>query len=51
MLEEKVITGYPSIDKPWLKYYPAEAAHASAPAKTAFEFVYENAKKALKILL
>ena len=24
MLTEKNLTGYPSIDKPWLKYYPAE---------------------------
>ncbi len=44
MPEEKLKTGYPSIDRPWLKYYPAEATHASVPEKSAFEFVHENRK-------
>ena len=26
MTQEKKLTGYPSIDKPWLKYYSEEAA-------------------------
>ena len=35
-------TGYPSIDKPWLKYYPAGAAERPLPAKTAYAFVYDK---------
>ena len=36
-MEEKKLTGYPSIDKPWLKYYSEEAIHAPLPECTAFE--------------
>ena len=28
MPTEKELTGYPSIDKPWLKYYSEEAINA-----------------------
>lgn len=30
-MEEKKLTGYPSIDKPWLKYYSKEAVKAALP--------------------
>ena len=30
-MEEKELTGYPSIDKPWLKYYSDEAITAPLP--------------------
>lgn len=36
-MEEKKLTGYPSIDKPWLKYYSEEAIHAPLPECTAYE--------------
>ena len=39
--EEKRITGYPSIDKPWLKYYSEEAIQADLPNSTVYEYLYE----------
>lgn len=44
MEAEKTLTGYPSIDKPWLKYYTEEAIHASLPECTIYEYMYENNK-------
>lgn len=41
-MEEKKITGYPSIDKPWLKYYPEDAINAPLPDCTIYEYLYEN---------
>lgn len=38
-MEEKTLTGYPSIDKPWLKYYSEEAIHAPLPKCTAYELI------------
>jgi hypothetical protein len=42
--KEKVIVmmGYPSIDKPWLKYYTSEAIHSLLPQKTMYEYAWEN---------
>lgn len=37
-------TGYPSIDKPWLKYYSEEAINAPLPECTIYEYLYENNK-------
>ena len=42
--EEKAITGYPSIDKPWLKYYSEEAINAPLPEKTLYQYIYDNNK-------
>lgn len=44
MPEEKHRTGYPSIDKPWLKYYSKEAINAPLPKCTIYEYLYENNK-------
>lgn len=33
------MTGYPSIDKPWLKYYSEEAIRASLPKCTIYEYI------------
>ena len=44
-MEEKKLTGYPSIDKPWLKYYPDGANEIPIPAKTAWQFVYDKQKE------
>ncbi len=44
MAEEKIMTGYPSIDKPWLKYYSEEAINAPLPECTIYEYFYDNNK-------
>lgn len=44
MSESKPLTGYPSIDKPWLKYYSEEAINAPLPECTVYEYLYENNK-------
>ena len=44
MEAEKKLTGYPSIDKPWLKYYTEEEINAPLPECTIFEYMYENNK-------
>ena len=37
-----MVTGYPSIDRPWRKYYSKEAFDAPLPECTAYEFFIEN---------
>ena len=44
MNEDKAMTGYPSIDKPWLKYYSDEAINAPLPECSIYEYMYENNK-------
>ena len=44
MPTEKKLTGYPSIDKPWLKYYTEEAINAKMPECTIYEYLWENNK-------
>ena len=41
MSTKKKLTGYPSIDKPWLKYYSEEAINAPLPECTMYEYIYE----------
>lgn len=41
MTEEKK-TGYPSIDKPWMKYYSEEERRVTIPAGSMFDFLYER---------
>ena len=41
------LTGYPSIDKPWLKYYSEEAINAPLPEMTMYEYAWENNKNDL----
>ena len=43
-MSKRALTGYPSIDKPWLKYYPEEGIHAPIPEKTMYEYIWENNK-------
>lgn len=38
------LTGYPSIDKPWLKYYSEEAINAPLPECTIYEYLWEKNK-------
>lgn len=42
MSEEKKLTGFPSIDKPWLKYYSDEAINAPLPECSIYEYLLEN---------
>lgn len=44
MAEEKKLTGYPSIDRPWLKYYFKEAIEASLPDCTIYDYLVRNNK-------
>ena len=39
---KKELTGYPSIDKPWLKYYSEEAINAPLPECTICEYMKER---------
>ena len=43
-MAEQKLTGYPSIDKPWLKYYSEEAINAPLPECTIYEYLWENNK-------
>ena len=45
MPEKKILTGYPSIDKPWLKYYTAKDLAIKVPQSTVFQNIYENNKE------
>lgn len=47
MQTEQNLTGYPSIDKPWLKYYKEEAINASLPECSIYEYLLENNKNHL----
>ncbi len=42
MEQKKTLSGYPSIDKPWLKYYSEEVINAPLPACTIYEYLWEN---------
>ncbi len=41
---EKMLTGYPSVDKPWRKYYSEEAINTPLPECTIFEYLWDNNK-------
>ena len=45
MTEEKKATGYPSIDRPWLKYYSKEAIEAPLPDCTIYDYLVQNNKE------
>lgn len=47
MPTEKKLTGYPSIDKPWLKYYGDKAINAPLPECSAFDMIYSGNKDCL----
>lgn len=44
MGQNNILTGYPSIDKPWLKYYSEESINAPLPECTVYEYMYQNNK-------
>lgn len=41
---EGKITGYPSKDKPWLKFYSEEVILDDVPKKTAYRYIYDRNK-------
>ena len=45
---EKQLTGYPSIDKPWLKFYSKEIIDTPLPNGTLYEVVYNLNKDNLE---
>lgn len=52
MKEEKQLTGYPSIDKPWLKYYTEDVINAKMPEQTIYEYIKNrNIAKGTRIAL
>ena len=40
-------TGYPSIDRPWLKYYSEEAINAPLPECTMYEYIWQHNREHL----
>ena len=46
-MHETKTTGYPSVDKPWLKYYSEEAINTKLPECTIYEYIYEKNKASL----
>ena len=38
-MQTKELTGYASIDRPWLKYYPEEVLNQEVPECTIFEYI------------
>ena len=47
MAEEKKLTGYPSIDKPWLKYYNKEDINYEFPKCNYVDYIWECNKNRL----
>ena len=47
MPESKILTGYPSIDKPWLKYYSKDAVNSPLPEGSIYEYLLAHNKHAL----
>ena len=41
---KKPLTGYPSVDKPWLKYYTDEMINTPIPECSVYEFLYNRNK-------
>lgn len=41
-MEEKKLTGYPSVDKPWLKYYTEEQIQTPLPQCTMYELLWNS---------
>ena len=44
----KPATGYPSVDKPWLKYYTDKMINTPIPECSVYEFLYNNNKDHLR---
>lgn len=44
-MQNKELTGYPSIDKPWLKYFPESAFELKPQECTVYRGIYDNNKE------
>lgn len=42
MSENKTLTGYPSIDKPWLKYYAEDKRDFTLPDCSVYDYMVKN---------
>lgn len=42
MIAKTELTGYPSIDQPWLKYYTEKDLENKAVGMTVFENIYQR---------
>ena len=38
----EILTGYPSIDKPWLKYYDINIINQILPQYSMFDYIFQN---------
>lgn len=47
LLQTERKTGYPSIDRPWDKYYTEKAINSDLPEGSLWEYMYENNKNNL----
>lgn len=47
-MEGKKLTGYPSVDRPWLKYYSQDAINSALPECTMYEYIRDNNKDHLQ---
>ena len=48
-MNQENLTGYPSVDKPWLKYYSKEAIEANVPECTVYQNIYDHNKEHLEV--
>ena len=44
-MSEQKLTGYPSIDKPWLKYYSEEAINAPLPEGSIYDYMAQGKRQ------
>ena len=44
-MQEQKLTGYPSIDKPWLKYYPSLGVDSPLPECSIYDYLRINNKE------
>ncbi len=42
MSEKRIMSGYPSIDKPWLKYYAEDKRDFTLPDSSVYDFMVQN---------
>ena len=47
MAEKQHLTGFPSIDRPWLKYYSESITDLPMPEMTMYQYIWENNKDRL----
>ncbi len=47
-MQNNTHTGYPSIDKPWLKYYSEEAINAPMTELSVYEYLLDNNRENMK---